>query len=103
MIPEAVQLSKFPANRRDLALIVDESVQSDVIVRACCDAGGELVTAAKLFDVYQGQGVEEGKKSLAIALTLQAADRTLEDADMTAVMDKVVSTLANEHNAHLRD
>ncbi|UJF18073.1 phenylalanine--tRNA ligase subunit beta [Vibrio sp. SS-MA-C1-2] len=103
VIPEAVALSKFPANRRDLAMIVDESVQSDVIVRACCDAGGELVTAAKLFDVYQGKGVEEGKKSLAIALTLQAADRTLEDADMTAVIEQVVSTLAAEHNAHLRD
>ncbi|EKO3888901.1 hypothetical protein P0F30_003632, partial [Vibrio metschnikovii] len=58
---------------------------------------------AKLFDVYVGKGVEEGKKSLAIALILQSAERTLEDADITAAVNNIVQAVAEQYSATLRD
>ena len=102
-IPEAVALSKFPANRRDIAVVVSESIQSGDIVNECLASGGELLTAAKLFDVYQGQGVEAGKKSLAITLTLQSTERTLEDADISAAVDSIVASIGEKFGASLRD
>lgn len=103
VIPEAVGLSKFPANRRDIAVVVDDSIASDDVVSACLANGGELLTGAKLFDVYQGKGVEEGKKSLAIALSLQSVERTLEDADIATSVDAIVSALSEQFGASLRD
>lgn len=103
VIPEAVSLSKFPANRRDIAVVVDEAIASGDVVNACLANGGELLTGAKLFDVYRGKGVEEGKKSLAIALSLQSTERTLEDADIAASVDAIVTALTAQFNASLRD
>ncbi|HDY7619091.1 TPA: phenylalanine--tRNA ligase subunit beta [Vibrio vulnificus] len=103
VIPEAVALSKFPANRRDIAVVVDEAVASGDIVNACLEVGGEFLKAAKLFDVYVGKGVEEGKKSLAIALTLQSNERTLEDADIAGAVDAIVTHVSEKFGASLRD
>ncbi|EHD1695955.1 phenylalanine--tRNA ligase subunit beta [Vibrio vulnificus] len=103
VIPEAVALSKFPANRRDIAVVVDEAVASGDIVNACLEVGGEFLKAAKLFDVYVGKGVEEGKKSLAIALTLQSNERTLEDADIAGAVDAIVVHVSEKFGASLRD
>ncbi|EMF7362915.1 phenylalanine--tRNA ligase subunit beta [Vibrio vulnificus] len=103
VIPEAVALSKFPANRRDIAVVVDEAVTSGDIVNACLEVGGEFLKAAKLFDVYVGKGVEEGKKSLAIALTLQSNERTLEDADIAGAVDAIVAHVSEKFGASLRD
>ncbi len=103
VIPEAAALSKFPANRRDIAVVVDDSVASGDIVEACLAAGGEFLIDANLFDVYVGKGVGEGKKSLAIALTLQSAERTLEDADITGAVDAIVAQIAEQFGATLRD
>ncbi|EMN7333306.1 phenylalanine--tRNA ligase subunit beta [Vibrio vulnificus] len=103
VIPEAVALSKFPANRRDIAVVVDEAVASGEIVNACLEVGGEFLKAAKLFDVYVGKGVEEGKKSLAIALTLQSNERTLEDADIAGAVDAIVAHVSEKFGASLRD
>ncbi|MDE1253906.1 phenylalanine--tRNA ligase subunit beta [Vibrio aestuarianus] len=103
VIPEAVSLSKFPSNRRDIALVVDDSVASGDIVNACRAAGGELLKDAKLFDVYVGKGVEEGKKSLAIALSLQSLERTLEEADIVSAVDAIVSAVGEQYGAALRD
>ncbi|EGQ9292625.1 phenylalanine--tRNA ligase subunit beta [Vibrio vulnificus] len=103
VIPEAVALSKFPANRRDIAVVVDETVASGDIVNACLEVGGEFLKAAKLFDVYVGKGVEEGKKSLAIALTLQSNERTLEDADIAGAVDAIVAHVSEKFGASLRD
>ncbi|MDE1313716.1 phenylalanine--tRNA ligase subunit beta [Vibrio aestuarianus] len=103
VIPEAVSLSKFPSNRRDIALVVDDSVASGDIVNACRAAGGELLKDAKLFDVYVGKGVEEGKKSLAIALSLQSLERTLEEADVVSAVDAIVSAVGEQYGAALRD
>ncbi|EGQ7757622.1 phenylalanine--tRNA ligase subunit beta [Vibrio vulnificus] len=103
VIPEAVALSKFPANRRDIAVVVDEAVASGDIVNACLEVGGEFLKTAKLFDVYVGKGVEEGKKSLAIALTLQSNERTLEDADIAGAVDAIVAHVSEKFGASLRD
>ncbi|WP_261817283.1 phenylalanine--tRNA ligase subunit beta [Vibrio gallicus] len=103
VLPEAVAVSKFPANRRDIALVVDEAVASGDVVAACVANGGELLTDAKLFDLYQGKGVEEGKKSLAIALTLQSVERTLEEADIASSVDAVVAAVTEQFAATLRD
>lgn len=103
VIPEAVQLSKFPSNRRDIAVVVDEAVASGDIVAACLAQGGEFLKGAKLFDVYVGKGVEEGKKSLAIALTLQSVERTLEDADIAGAVDAIVAHVSEKFGASLRD
>ena len=103
VIPEAVALSKFPSNRRDIAVVVDEDAASGEIVEACLQAGGEFLKEAKLFDVYIGKGVEEGKKSLAIALTLQSVERTLEDADIAGAVDAIVAQISEQFGASLRD
>ncbi|WP_068713936.1 phenylalanine--tRNA ligase subunit beta [Vibrio tritonius] len=103
VIPEAVSLSKFPANRRDIAVVVDEAVAADVIVKACEQAGGELLKEADLFDVYVGKGIEEGKKSLAIALILQSTERTLEEADISTSVDAIVAAIGEQFGATLRD
>jgi phenylalanyl-tRNA synthetase beta chain len=103
LLPEAVAVSKFPANRRDIALVVDESLASGDVVAACLANGGELLTDAKLFDVYQGKGVEEGKKSLAIALTLQSVERTLEEADIAGAVEAIVAGVSETFSATLRD
>ncbi len=102
-IPEAVAVSKFPANRRDIAVIVDEAVAAGDVVSACLETGNALVTGARLFDLYQGKGVEEGKKSLAIALTLQSPERTLEDSDTAEAVSAVVAVLNEKFGAALRD
>ncbi|MGC9422451.1 phenylalanine--tRNA ligase subunit beta [Vibrio sp.] len=103
VIPEAVALSKFPSNRRDIAVVVDQTVASGDIVAACRIAGGELLKEAKLFDVYVGKGVAEGKKSLAIALTLQSSERTLEEVDIAAAVENIVKVVADQFSATLRD
>ncbi|SJZ47113.1 phenylalanyl-tRNA synthetase subunit beta [Vibrio cincinnatiensis] len=103
VIPEAVALSKFPSNRRDIAVVVDQTIASGDIVDACRVAGGELLKEAKLFDVYVGKGVAEGKKSLAIALTLQSSERTLEEADIAAAVENIVKAVVEQFSATLRD
>ncbi|OEE65717.1 phenylalanine--tRNA ligase subunit beta [Enterovibrio norvegicus FF-33] len=103
VIPEAVVISKFPANRRDIAVIVADDVESEAVVRACLDTDNALIKGSKLFDLYKGKGVEEGKKSLAIALTLQSTERTLEESDISEAVAAVVATLGEKFGAHLRD
>lgn len=103
VIPEAAAVSKFPANRRDIAIVADEAIASGDIVAECLASGGELLTSAKLFDVYRGQGVDDGKKSLAIALTLQSVERTLEEADITSAVDAIVAAIGEKFSATLRD
>ena len=103
VIPEAASLSKFPANRRDLALVVDDAVASDSLVVAIRQSGIENLKDANLFDVYKGKGVAEDKKSLAIALMLQSTDKTLEESDISAAVESVVTLMDEKFGAQLRD
>lgn len=102
-IPEASDISRFPANRRDLAIVVKEEVDAKIVLQLIEKVGGNYLIDLNLFDVYQGQGIEEGYKSLAIALVLQDTSKTLEEKDITDVIDRVVETLKTELNASLRD
>ncbi|MBD1581599.1 phenylalanine--tRNA ligase subunit beta [Pseudoalteromonas sp. S16_S37] len=102
-LPEAVGVSKFPSNRRDIAILVADDVKIGDILESIEKVGGNQLVDLNLFDVYKGKGIEPDFKSLAIALTLQAVDRTLEEKDINQVVDNVVAELAKQFNASLRD
>ena len=95
-------ISSFPAVKEDLALVVDESVTAEQVEQAIRQAGGSLLQAVQLFDVYRGKQVAAGKKSLAYALTFQAEDKTLKDADVEKVRKRIVARLSQTVGAELR-
>ena len=95
-------LPKYPTVSRDLSLVCDESItvaQAEDVITA---AAGKLLRDVKLFDIYRGTGVPEGKKSMAFSLELRADDRTLTDADSEAVVSKVLAALSEKLGAILR-
>ena len=102
-IPEAGEISRFPANRRDIAVIVEEAVDAKKVLQLIENVGGNYLVDLNLFDVYQGNGIEAGFKSLAIAMVLQDHEKTLEEKDINDVVNRVVDTLKDELNASLRD
>lgn len=102
-VVQAKEISKFPANRRDLALVVADNVPAGELIAACKQAGGEKLVQVNLFDVYQGVGVAEGYKSLAISLTVQDNEKTLEDEEINAVISAVLAEVKERFNAELRD
>ncbi len=102
-IPLAGDISRFPANRRDLALVVDQEIAAADVVSLVKKIGGNQLVGINLFDIYQGQGIPEGKKSLAISLVLQDTLRTLEEKEISETISNVVEGLRNEFNASLRD
>jgi phenylalanyl-tRNA synthetase beta chain len=95
-------LSPFQPVERDFAFLVDAGVDAEKLVRAARNADKALISAARVFDVYAGKGVPEGKKSLAIAVTLQPVERTLTDAEIEAVSTKIVGAVAKATGAVLR-
>jgi phenylalanyl-tRNA synthetase beta chain len=99
---KTVSLSRYPGVAQDLALIVDENVPADRVHALIVQTGGALLQRATLFDVYRGDQIAKGKKSLAYALTFQAMDRTLSDADATKVREKIVARLKREIGAEVR-
>ncbi|WP_067982141.1 phenylalanine--tRNA ligase subunit beta [Neptuniibacter pectenicola] len=102
-LPRYEEISKFPESRRDLALIVDESVAFESIRQITEKQAGEFIKEVTLFDVYQGQGIETGRKSLAVGLTWQHPSRTLNDEEINSAIDAVVSALASKLSATLRE
>jgi phenylalanyl-tRNA synthetase beta chain len=95
-------ISRYPAVRRDLAVVLPRATPEVEVHAAIQAAGGALVRAARLFDVYTGAGVAAERKSLAYALTYQAPDRTLTDAEVDAVQARIVAALASAFGATLR-
>ena len=96
------ELPKFPAVRRDLALLVDKSVQFAQIEKLAFDADRKLVKFVNLFDVYEGKHLEPGKKSYAISITLQDESQTLNDKVIDKVMQKIIKSLEERAGARLR-
>jgi len=96
-------LSRFPSVRRDLALIVPEVVLADQIRAVVHEAAGPLLTEFEIFDVYQGDRIDSGLKSVAIGLTMQEISRTLTDDEVDGCMRDVIDRLQTELNARLRD
>ena len=103
IIPEVAVVSKFPSNRRDIAMVVNDDVAAGDVIATFLAAGGDLLTDASLFDVYVGKGVDEDKKSLAIALTLQSDERTLEEAEIAASVSAVIEAVVTNHQGMLRE
>lgn len=102
-ILEAQEISKYPANRRDIAIIVDSDVCAADVLSVCKSAGGEQLLDVNLFDMYQGDNIKSGQKSLAISLILQDKTRTLEDEDITKIVSKCIVALQNRFKAFLRE
>jgi phenylalanyl-tRNA synthetase beta chain len=97
------QLPKYPATSRDIALLVDEDVAVGDIEKVIKNAGTEILRSIKLFDVYRGKQVAEGKKSVAFNLTYRHSDRTLTEEDVTAAHGKVLEALKDQLDAVLRE
>ena len=96
-------ISKFPSVRRDLAIVVDESVPLAVLQKNVTVSASGLLSELRVFDVYRGPGVDSGRKSIALGLILQDSSRTLTDVDADAVMTAVVARLRDELRASIRD
>lgn len=103
VLPDAREISRFPANRRDIAVVVAENVAAADIIAECKKVGVNQIVGVNLFDVYRGKGVEEGYKSLAISLILQDTSRTLEEEEMAATVAQCVAALKERFQATLRD
>ncbi|MFK5894576.1 MAG: phenylalanine--tRNA ligase subunit beta [Pseudomonadota bacterium] len=103
LVPKFNLLSKFPAIRRDVAIIVEETIDSSAVINTIKQHAGKNLIEVLLFDVYTGTGVETGKKSLAIGITLQDNDRTLMDDEVDEVISTILTKLNESHNAKLRD
>jgi phenylalanyl-tRNA synthetase beta chain len=93
-------VSRFPPVVQDIALVVDDGVGADA-VRAIIDSH-DLVRTARVFDVYEGEGIPTGKKSLAFSVTYQASDRTLSDQEVAKAQKAILGRLKNELGAELR-
>lgn len=95
-------LPKFPASTRDIAVLVDDSVPAAAMQAAIEQAAGAILENVKLFDVYKGKGIPEGKKSVAYSLSMRAADRTLTDEECDKAMKNALAALETGFGAVLR-
>lgn len=101
-LPAYAKLSKFPSIRRDIALIVDKSVSFANIAKVLSDSEIDALISHRLFDVYEGDGVEAKQKSMALGLIFQDFSRTLEDADINSHVEHIVQLLEKQTGASLR-
>ena len=95
-------LPAFQPLRRDFAFLVDSAVTADTVLRAARGADRNLIAGVSLFDVYEGENLPEGKKSLAIEVVFQPRERTLTDAEIETSGQKVVAAVAKATGAVLR-
>ena len=98
----AVEPSKFPPVRRDLALVLDESVPAEALLSVLRQVRPAIVSEIGIFDVYRGQGLQSGKKSLAILVLMQDTQKTLIDQDVDAIIEEMLAVAAKQFNAKLR-
>ena len=94
--------SLYPSSDIDLAFEVDDDVPASAVEDAIRAAGGDLLWSVRLFDVYRGTGVADGRRSLAYTLRLQAPDRTLTDADVAQVRTAIIDAVQSQLGATLR-
>jgi phenylalanyl-tRNA synthetase beta chain len=102
-IPSFQPLSKFPQVRRDIAVIVDEAVSYGALRDCVINLGNRAIKDLIIFDVYRGEGVESGLKSVALGLILQDSSKTLVDSDIDAIVSQVLQALEKKLDAKLRD
>jgi phenylalanyl-tRNA synthetase beta chain len=105
LMPDRFQVEPVPAYPpalEDLAVIVDEGLAADRVKEVIQQGGGKTVTEVKLFDVYRGEQIGPGKKSLAYSLTYQSPDHTLTDQELVQTRQRIIRRLEQELGAHLR-
>lgn len=102
-VPVVQDISKYPSNRRDIAIIVDKDVCAADILQECRLVGSDKLIDVNLFDLYQGDNIKQGKKSLAISLILQDKTRTLGEEDITSIVSQCITALQGRFNALLRE
>ena len=100
--PTYVPLPKYPSVWRDLAVVCDEALPVAEVEAVMTAAAGKLLRSIRLFDIYRGTGIPEGKKSVAFSLELRADDRTLTDTDSEGVVTKVLNALKEKLDITLR-
>jgi phenylalanyl-tRNA synthetase beta chain len=96
-------LISYPAVRQDIAVIVDEAVEARTVIDIVTAAGGADLRSVRLFDLYRGEQLPEGKKSLALRLEFRAADRTLTDAEVAGRREEIRRALEHEIDGRLRE
>jgi phenylalanyl-tRNA synthetase beta chain len=104
-VPERVtyeDVVSFPAVHQDLAFVVDEDVLAGDLIAAAREAAGPALREAAIFDVYRGDPIPEGSKSVALHVSFQSAERTLSDEDARRVRERIVAALAEKFGAELR-
>jgi phenylalanyl-tRNA synthetase beta chain len=97
-----LEIFPFQPVSRDFAFIVDRTVKAGDIVRAAQGVDKKLITAVTVFDVYEGKGIDEAKKSVAIAVTMQPREKTMTDQEIEAVAAKIVTEVNNKTGGVLR-
>jgi phenylalanyl-tRNA synthetase beta chain len=101
-LPAYEAVSKYPAIRRDLAIVVDQAVTAQNVQDCVRNAAPQTLQKVELFDMYTGEGIDSGRKSLALGLTLQDLSRTLTDSDVEAVQQRIIERLQADLGATLR-
>ena len=101
-LPKFYELSRFPEVRRDLALIAGRDVAASAVLDVIRENAGEWLTDLRLFDVYQGKGIDPDRKSLAVGLTWQHPSRTLNDDEVNATTQNILTSLEQRLNTTLR-
>ena len=86
-------LTKYPAVLRDISMVVPKNVMAGDIEKILEERGGKILENYELFDIYEGNQIKEGFKSMAYSIVFRSKDRTLEDADVTAAMKKILNGL----------
>ena len=96
------EISKFPSVNKDLAVVVDEAIESQTIAMQIKKSAGSILNEIKVFDVYTGKGIEENKKSIAFSLNFGKMNATLTDEEINSAMEKIIKDLENKLGAQLR-
>lgn len=97
-----LKMSAFQPVKRDFAFILDEGVEVENIIRAARSSEKQMITDVNIFDVYQGKGVEDGKKSIAMSVTFQPFERTLTDSEIEGLSQKIINTIQQKTGGVLR-
>ncbi len=101
-LPAFDAISRYPVVNRDLSLVVDKGVPASAVRQAIGISAGQMLTGVSLFDIYEGDGVEKGKKSLSYGLTLQASSRNLNDQDVERIIQRILDHLKHKLGCELR-
>ena len=97
------EINKYPGISKDMAFILDDKITSEEVIKTIKKAGGKLVTNIKVFDLYKGNNLEKGKKSLAFNIYFEDVDKTLTLEEITPIFEKIISEVEKKHNAILRN